>query len=143
MRTSPSPWDHEAFQDFVVKHAYSRGIEGRRALGEAADIKVGLLSKWYRGVERPSPDSLNKLAPVIRVPVTDLLVLTGHMPGDGVELTPPAEAPQLHRLARELNSMLAEDSPLTETRRALLENSVDRMMEPDRKTMLQSRRQPA
>lgn len=143
MRTSLGPWDHEAFQDFVVKHAFSHGIEGRRALGEAANIKVGLLSKWYRGVERPSPESIKKLAPVLRVPASDLMVLTGHLPADGAELTPIPEAPEFHPLARELNTMLAPDSPLTDARRDLLADSVDRIMEPDRKTMLRSRRQPA
>lgn len=139
MGNTPEDWDYEKFQNFVVRHAFNRGIVGRKALADVADLKVGMLSKWYNGVERPSPESLQKLADATGAPYLQLLVAAGR--ATATEDTQPiVPLVTLHPRALELNSMLAESSPLNEEDRVLLDTLIDSVVDRFRKQMKTRRR---
>lgn len=98
------------------------------------------VGRWLRGETRPSPDTLKLLPPVLGVDYGDLLVLAGYgRPSD--TLTAMIEPRALsHRLAVEIDQMLADDSPLPADRRMRLEVLLDAVVDPDRKAMRRRRR---
>lgn len=102
---------------YVLSHAAnaSTDIKTVADLSRAAGIKPSVLSKWFRGIEQPAVQSLERLAPVIKAPLTELLVLAARVSADDLGLDSHPEPAELlgHPLARELDSLLAEDSPLT------------------------------
>lgn len=135
-------WGPEAganFRSYVLQHAANAnaGIERVADLSRATGIKPSIFSKWFAGAEQPSVRSLQRLAPVINAPLTDLLVLACRVDAKDLGLESTPEAPEVigHPLARELDLMLADDSPIGPESRAEIEAFFDRYLEPYRRAM--------
>ncbi|MEU5668992.1 helix-turn-helix domain-containing protein [Micromonospora sp. NPDC047753] len=134
-------WDHEAFYRNVVARAKSLGIANSTAeLARAVGIGHGMLSKWYRGQERPTPRSLQKLSDVLTLPderaqgksaYTELMVLAGHLQPHEVGLAEaPAPPPAVERdpLAVEVEQLLSETSKLNPEEREVFRGLVERLV---------------
>lgn len=100
-----SAWDHERFYKNVIARAKALGVaDSTAALSRATGIGHGMLSKWYRGHERPSPKSLQKLSDILTLPeerahgktaYTEFMVLAGHLEPHQVGLAEPPAPPQV------------------------------------------------
>lgn len=134
-------WDHEAFYRNVVARAKSLGLANSTAeLARAVGIGHGMLSKWYRGQERPTPKSLQKLSDVLTLPeeraagksaYTELMVLAGHLQPHQVGLAEaPAPPPVVERdpTVLELEQLLSDTSKLTPEEKDLLRGLIDRVL---------------
>jgi transcriptional regulator with XRE-family HTH domain len=134
-------WDHEAFYTFVIARAKNLGIaDSTASLARAAGLTHSQLSKWFRGHERPRPDSLQKLATAVALPderakgetpYTQLLVLTGHLQQHQAGMAaPPTPPPVVERdpIVVELEQMLGGTSKLSEEERDVLRGLVDRVL---------------
>lgn len=134
-----STWDHEAFKAYVVAAAANlNDVTSQADIARAIDIAPSLLSKWFRGTEVPSLDSQKKI--VAKLPGTtldDLLRLTGRI--DGGEPPTLTAVRAAHPLARELDDMLADTSPIVDTDREVLVTLVDRVIDPYRRVMRRRR----
>lgn len=134
-------WDHEAFRTFVIARAKNLGVaDSTAALARHAGLTHSQLSKWFRGQERPRPDSLKKLAAAIalpderaegRTPYPELLVLTGHLEQEqsGLKAAPTAP-PIIERDPQvvELERLLAPTSNLSKDDKDMLRGFIDRAM---------------
>lgn len=134
-------WNHDEFRDHVIVRAKRLGIADSTAtLSRATKIPHGMLSKWFRGEDRPSPASIRKLATALIVedeegrrvsPVAELLVIAGYAQTHEVGMTeaptPPAGADP-HPLVRELAQMLSPESHLSDDDRTLLAAMVDKIL---------------
>lgn len=132
MRKDEEEWDHAPFRHFVLAAAADAGFERPADLARAAGVRDGTLSKWLHGRERPSIDSLRKLAEPLRVKAIDLAVLAGRVEATEIEggaSTRPGPARKMHSYALELDRMLAEDSPLSPEQRERLAIVVDHSMD--------------
>lgn len=131
-------WDPEAFKAYVVGCAANlEGVNSQADIARAAGVGPSLLSKWFRGEETPSLDSLKKLAGLPGAKLDDLLQLTGRVSGDGAVAAVAVRA--AHPLARELDDMLAERSPIATADRQVLVTLVDRVIDPYRRVMRRRR----
>lgn len=127
-------WDYAAFGNYIRRAAANLGLERPADISRATGVTPSLLSKWFRGMERPSMASLHKVAEGLRVPLVDLIVLTGRASEADLDTATPQLPPTFdaHPLAVELNRMLADDSPLSAEQRGRLELVVDHSMDPYR-----------
>jgi transcriptional regulator with XRE-family HTH domain len=132
-------WDPGEFKTYVVNAAANLpGVTSQADIARAANVGASLLSKWFRGEETPSLDSLTKLATLPGAKLNDLLRLTGRVDDDGAAPLVTTMRP-VHPRARELDDMLAVESPLAVAEREVLETLVDRVMDPYRRTMRRRR----
>lgn len=135
-------WDHEALREFVIARAKNLQVaDSTAALARHAGLTHSQLSKWFRGQERPRPDSLKKLAAAIalpheraegKTPYPELLVLTGHLGQEQSGLTEaPTPPPLVERdpQVAELERLLAPSSRLSEDEKEMLRGFVERAME--------------
>lgn len=137
MSTTWGPEAGAAFRAYVLQHAVNAnaGIERVADLARLADIKPSVFSKWFSGAEQPSVKSLEKLAGVIKAPLTELLVLACRVRAEDLGLDAMPEPPEIigHPLARELDHFLGADSPLPTTDRAAIEAFLDQYLVPYRR----------
>lgn len=135
--TSWGPKAGASLRAYVLQHAANadKTIGTVADLARATGIKPSLYSKWFRGEEQPSVKSLERLAPVIRAPLRELLVLACRVSPEDLGLDARPEPPELlgHPLARELDAMLAEDSPLSPDERSSIETFLDQYFQPFRR----------
>jgi transcriptional regulator with XRE-family HTH domain len=135
-------WDYEAFKTYVVTAAANLpGVQSQADIARAIGVGASLLSKWFRGDEKPSLDSLEKIERLPGAKLDDLLKLTGRRSSDGQPTVPPVAMRPVHALARELDAMLDEGSPIALADKEVLVTLVDRVVDPYRRTM--RRRRPA
>jgi len=134
-------WDHEAFYRNVVGRAKALGLATSTAeLARATKLQHSQLSKWYRGLERPSTKSLQKLSDVLTLPderaqgksaYTELMVLAGHLKPHEVGLAAaPTPPPAVERdpLVTEVEQLLSDTSKLTPEEREALRGLLDRVV---------------
>ena len=134
-------WDHEAFREFVIARAKNLQVaDSTAALARHAGLTHSQLSKWFRGQERPRPDSLKKLAAAIalpherkenKTPYPELLVLTGHLEqGQSGLAEAPTPSPVVERDSQvvELERLLAPSSNLSDDEKEMLRAFVERAM---------------
>lgn len=134
-------WDHDAFYREVIARAKTLGIaDSTQALAKELGVGHSMLSKWYRGFERPSPKSLQKLSDRLTLPeersvgksaYPTLMVLAGHLQPHEVGLADaPAPPPVVERdpLVVELEQMLSGTSKLTAEEQDILRGLVDRVL---------------
>ncbi|WP_162881486.1 helix-turn-helix domain-containing protein [Micromonospora aurantiaca] len=132
-------WDHDAFYKNVIARAKALGVANSTAeLARAVGVSHAMLSKWYRGHERPSPRSLQKLSDALTLPTeraegrsayTEFMVLAGHLKAHEVGLAEvPAPPPVVERdpLVAELDQLLGDRSQLGADDKAMLRGFVDR-----------------
>jgi transcriptional regulator with XRE-family HTH domain len=97
----------------------------------AAGTDPSVVLRWLSEEQRPTIRSLERIAPILKTTMNDLVLaaypdrLAARVPGP----------PQLHPLARELDLMLAEGSRIPEADRHALESVLNRMLDPYRKVM--------
>lgn len=127
-----------ALRSYVLSQAVSADLHiGSIAdLSRATGIKPSVFSKWFSGAEQPSVKSLEKLAPVIKAPLRDLLVLACRVRPEDLGLEAAPEPPKVvgHPLARELDGLLADSSPLPEVERKAITAFLDQYLEPYRRS---------
>lgn len=135
--TTWGPEAGAAFRSYVLRQAVNADlrIESVADLARATGIKPGVFSKWFSGVEQPSVKSLERLAPVIKAPLPHLLVLACRVRPEDLGLEAAPEPPPLPAdpLARELDGLLAESSPLPEPERKAIRAFLDQYLEPYRR----------
>lgn len=141
-------WDHAAFRDHIERSAARLpGVNRQADIARVLDVTPSLLSKWFRGQEQPSLASLVKvrdgfIANGVQADLNDLLRLTGRLPHNGDDTTAPGPAPapaHLHPIAREINTMLAEDSPMPVDKRDELERFLTQVVKTYRPEMRRRR----
>lgn len=98
-------------------------------------VSQSTVSRWIYSPGRPETDKLQLLADVLGVDHGELLVAAGH----GRPAETAAEVPPAHRLARELDAMLADTSPIPADKRAVLETFIDQVLETYRPLMRRRR----
>ncbi len=111
----------------------------RRELSRRSGVDVSLIGRWIRNENRPSPERLRAIAPVLGVEFGNLMTLAGY----GAPTEPAAEvvaAPQIDELALELDAMLNPHSPLDPDRRDRLRLVVGQVMEAERSAMRRRRK---
>ncbi len=141
VETTPA-WDHDRFRQYVLKAATAAGFqfETTADLSRLIGINRSILSKWFRGTEQLGMENLRRLAAATKAPLTDLLILAGRSGTEEISRLEPPQAAELpHPLAREISHMLADDSPIPEDERALLERLIDRVVAPERRWMRRRR----
>ncbi|MET8265975.1 helix-turn-helix domain-containing protein [Micromonospora arida] len=134
-------WDHEAFYRNVIARAKTLGLANSTAeLARAVGIGHGMLSKWYRGQERPAPRSLQKLSDALTLPeeravgksaYTELMVLAGHLQPHEVGLAaapPPPPVVERDPLLVEVEQLLSDTSKLTPEERDVLRGLLERVI---------------
>lgn len=55
------------------------GFESQTKFAEASGVDNSTIARLERGETRPSPITLNKLAPILRVPLMDLMIAAGYI----------------------------------------------------------------
>jgi transcriptional regulator with XRE-family HTH domain len=131
-------WKFEAFRDEVLDYAKAAGIIGRPAIAVAAGVGPDMISKWFRGVGRPSDGSLRKLADAIDAPYPRLMWLAGLDPENrlgGADVVQIEDRPKTHPLVAELAGMLSPRSPLGDEDRSDLERLIELVIAPRRRQM--------
>lgn len=143
-------WGSEAgaaLRAYVLQHAANAdtGIESVADLARATGIKPSVYSKWFNGSEQPSVRSLQRLAPAIGAPLRELLVLAGRVEAEDLGLDAAPQPPEVlgHPLAREIDSLLADTSPLPAEDRRSIETFLRQYLEPYRRVRRSGRRRPA
>lgn len=127
---------------FILRKMADLGLS-QTDLARRSGLAQASISRYIYGTGRPDTNKLNLLATGLAGPdgtdreqiYQELLALAGHgIPGDV-----PVEAPPAHRLAREVDAMLAVTSPLPADRRATLEMVLDDVLERYRSMMRRRR----
>ncbi|MFI6228920.1 helix-turn-helix domain-containing protein [Micromonospora echinospora] len=137
-----STWGPEAaaaFRAYVLQHAVNAGVGIERVadLARATGIRPSVFSKWFNGTEQPSVKSLERLAPVIRAKLPELLVMACRVRPEDIGLDATPEPPEAisHPLARELDTMLSTESPLSPDDRTAIETFLNQYLEPYRRRL--------
>jgi transcriptional regulator with XRE-family HTH domain len=102
----------------------------------AAGIDPSVVLRWLSEEQRPTIRSLERIAPILRTTMNELV--RAAYP-DRLNVPAPA-SPRVHPLARELDVMLGDQSPIPEADRRALETVLDRMLDPYRHVMRRRRR---
>jgi len=69
------------FGRWFAKIRIAAGFESQSELAAACGIHSSTISKLEKGGIRPTPDTLKKLTPYLRVPYKSLLLAAGHLYG--------------------------------------------------------------
>jgi transcriptional regulator with XRE-family HTH domain len=118
-------------KDAIMAARFPTPTHFARAVG----IDPSVVLRWLSEEQRPTIRSLDRIAPVLGTTVNDLV--RAAYPDRLAEPTPTA--PKIHPLARELDRMLADDSPVPAADRQALETVLDRMLEPYRHVLRRRR----
>lgn len=84
--------DAQDFADYLERAMESAGVTAA-GLARATGIKDSVISRWRKGAV-PTVENLRLLAPVLGVPMRDLVVVAGHMLPEEVGLTGIPEPPK-------------------------------------------------
>jgi transcriptional regulator with XRE-family HTH domain len=109
-------WPVEQFNTYLEAAMQAAGIRDRQHLSKLTGLNNTQFSYWKRGISQPTRDSLEKLAPVLDVPVNALLVEAGRANVADYEV-----APDTSLIPKQFRELLAvyEQAPESE-RRTLL-----------------------
>lgn len=95
-----------------------------------AKVHPSAVSRWLSGQQVPTVRTLEKIAPYLKVNKNTLIAIAYPDGADLPEDIPTGPIP--HRLALELERMLAEDSPVPAVDRDTLERVIDSVLAPYR-----------
>lgn len=109
------------------------------AFAQAAGVSPSAVSRWLAGAATPTVRTLEKLARVLDVSAPDLVALAHPELRAGHVVKVPAPAARSHPLARELDRMLADDSPVPAPERENLSTVVDSVMDRYRRYLRKKR----
>lgn len=74
--------EKQTIGQYIKRMRLIRGFESQRQLAYKADIHNSTLAQIERDEARPTPETLRKLAEVLRLNYFDLLVRAGYIPAD-------------------------------------------------------------
>ncbi len=120
--------DVSEFGHYLLARIADRGSRSPTSFAREAGIEPSIVHRWIAGKVVPTPETLRRAAPVLKVPFAELLGVALAMPAG-----PDVEVP--HPLAAEITRMLAADSPLPVGERDLLVVLLDRVVAPVRPLM--------
>jgi transcriptional regulator with XRE-family HTH domain len=134
-------WDANGFKQYILAAAANLpAVETQADIARVTGVTPSLLSKWFRGVEQPSLPSLRRVAEGLRVPLVDLIRLSGRADDLDLDERPMPPAPVLSDpLARLIDQMLDVESPLSQADRDYIRTVVERVVEPYRRAMRRRR----
>jgi transcriptional regulator with XRE-family HTH domain len=105
-------------------------------LGRRTGVGQSTISRWIFSPGRPNTEKLKLLASALNIDYNGLLTIAGYgQPSEDIAEALSGLRSDVDPLAEELSSMLDERSPLTDGDRAFLRNTVDRIIDPYRRTM--------
>ena len=96
------------FGRWFAKIRIAAGFESQSELAAACGIHSSTISKLEKGGIRPTPDTLKKLAPHLKVPYKSLMEAAGHMYGgdkDNEVIIPELPENVLAELEKELSEL--------------------------------------
>jgi transcriptional regulator with XRE-family HTH domain len=138
-------WDYEAFRDYVLAAAAQvPGVTTLADINRITGIGQSSLSKWFNGREQPSDKNLRLLQAGfaehgVQVNLRDLAQLAGRLTyDDGAEIAAPVVTFG-DPLAREIDQMLADESPLAVEDKDAIRALLDRLIDPYRRRMRRRR----
>jgi transcriptional regulator with XRE-family HTH domain len=103
-------------------------------LARRSGIGQATISRWIFQEHTPDTRKLEKLATALDVSFAEVLTIAGHgTPAEDISAALAGLRPGVEPLAAELSAMLEDGSPLTEQDRQMLEQVVDRLIDPYRK----------
>ena len=137
LSTVEQPRASTGFGAYLREIILAAGFPTPTQFARTAAIDPSVVLRWLSGEQRPTIQSIERIAPVLGRSVSEI-VRAAYPDRLGA---PAAQLPQVHPLAHELGRMLAEQSPIPERDRQALEVVLDRLLEPYRKLM--RRRQSA
>ncbi|MER7280480.1 helix-turn-helix transcriptional regulator [Dactylosporangium sp. NPDC000244] len=114
---------------YLTRRMNELGFKTKADLADRAGVSRSTITRLFSNADyRPDIHNMRRLAGALEV---DPEVLVAAIYGEAA----PAEPAAIHPLAAELGRMLAEDSPLSVSTRALQEVLVDQVMEGGRREM--------
>lgn len=133
--------DPQAFGEFLADRIalfYDSAVDFAAASGIKSS---GSISRYINEGVIPKVATLEQMAPALRMPARALIAkaypVTGSDDGASVAVSSPEP---VHRLARELDRLLAPDSRMPDDKRAALEALADSLIDPYRRFLKGSRR---
>lgn len=106
-----------------MKNAQVSPAELARVVGVADSI----ISRWLKGAI-PTVKNLRKAAPVLGVPVRDLVVRAGHMLPEEVGLEAPPTPPEPYRRAATVQDDIKADPDLSDGDKRLMIDLYERLL---------------
>lgn len=107
----------EAFGKYLMKIRKRAGYESLGQLSKASGVSVATLSRIENNIQRPSPETLEKLAPFLDVPYEQLLSASGYLPCSKIKDSPgKVDEPspiEIEKVLREADIMF-DGTPLDE-----------------------------
>lgn len=108
------------------------------AFARAAGVSPSVVSRWTKGDLTPTPRFLEKIAPALGVSKTTLTAIA--YPGLASEpVVAPREERPIHALARDVDRLLGEESPVPEAERATLAGLLEAVVSPYRRYLRKRR----
>jgi transcriptional regulator with XRE-family HTH domain len=108
------------------------------AFARAAGVSPSVVSRWTRGDLTPTPRFLEKIAPALGVSATTLSAIA--YPGLTDQPTPAAQEQRpLHPLARDVDRLIGDESPVPEAERATLAGLLEAVVSPYRRHLRKRR----
>jgi transcriptional regulator with XRE-family HTH domain len=120
--------------DAIARAKYVTPTDFARTAG----VHPSAVSRWLSGQQVPTVRTLEKIAPFLQVNKNTLIAIAYPDGAEVPEDIPTGPAP--HRLALELERLLAEDSPVPAMDRDTLERVIDSVLQPYRRHMKGQRR---
>jgi transcriptional regulator with XRE-family HTH domain len=109
------------------------------AFARAAGVSPSVVSRWVKGELTPTPKALQKIAPALGVNATTLSAIAypelgGELPESSYQQPRP-----VHPLARDVDRLLGEDSPVPDAERETLASLVEAVVSPYRRYLRKRR----
>ncbi len=114
--------DLTPFGGWLLERIVAAGFRSPSAFANAAGVQPSMVLRWLHGRVQPSPDGLVRAAPLLGVPVREMLARGLDLPELDQTVSLPAEAARLARL-------LGPESPLPPAKRVWLERVVQAVMD--------------
>lgn len=109
-------------------------------LARRTGVGQATISRWIFSPGRPNSEKLRLLANTLGVDYTQLLTIAGYgAPSEDITDALSELRPEVDPLSGELSAMLAPGSALSDEDRAFLRHTVDRLIDPYRRTMRRRR----
>lgn len=113
----------------MLAEAITEHYDSDADFARQAGVSSSAVSRWVSGQTVPSVAMIERIAPWLRVPASTLIAIV-HPQLVGVE---GDDQQRSHPLARELDRMLDDASPVPIDERQVLETIVDRVVAPYRR----------
>jgi hypothetical protein len=121
----------EYLKEAILAARFPTPAHFARAVGTDPSVVL----RWLSEEQRPTVRSIARIAPILGKTMNEV-VLAAYPDRLGQQVVP---VNRTHRLAHELDRMLADDSPVPAADRLALETVLDRILDPYRKVMRRRR----